>query len=274
MARTSSRGYTKKRNFRKKRTYRKKPVSRKEIYRIAKKASLGMSKTKRHVFTGQESLQQWGMPYGTGAPAQTWFIQFPLAISAATPSSDIQSLREGPCIYWNNTRYVLNLQGGKAAFQPFKMRVLAGYFKGANAVAPNGLTTSILTQLFPNTESQIDTNYDERKNFKIICNKVTTHMPAQLYDGLDELEDESQVTNALWRPYRYTFNFIDKRKHNFLNTDGDSIIGWSPFFAIQMMPVHGENAWDLNATGTAVKSAGSAPNVNLHTTTYFKDITS
>lgn len=261
----------------KKKNYKKKKgnVSRKEVYQIAKKASLGMSKTKRHVFAGQDSLQQWGMPYGTGDPAQTWYIQFPLAISAATPVSTIQSLREGPVIYWNNTRYVLTLQGGKKAFQPFKMRVLAGYFKGANGVAPNGLTRAILTQLFPNCDSQIDTNYDEYKNFKIVCNKVTTHTPKQLYDGVDEtLDDESQVTNALWSPYEFKFNFVDKRKHSFANNDGDSIIGWSPFFAIQMLPVHGENAWDLNSTGTAVKTAGSAPNVKLHTTTYFKDITS
>ena len=261
-------------NYRNKKAKKNQKINRKDVYKISKQVALGMSKTKRHVFAGQDSLQQWGMPYGTGAPSQTWYIQFPLNISAATPGADIQTLREGPCIYWNNTRYVLNLQGGKASFQPFRMRVLAGYFKGANSVAPNGLTTSILTQLFPNCDSQVDTNYDEYKNFKIICNKVTTHTPKQLYDGVDELDDESQVTNALWSPYEYRFNFMDKRKHMFQNTDGDSLIGWSPFFAIQMLPVHGENAWDLNSTGTAVKSAGSAPNVKLHTTTYFKDIPS
>lgn len=268
--------YKKKKTYRKKRNYRKKvnSVSRKEVYQIAKKASLGMSKTKRHVFAGQEALQQWGMPYGTGDPANVWYIQFPLAIGAGSPTNNVTNAREGPCIYWNNTKYVLNLQGGKKAFQPFRMRLLAGYFKGANGIAPNGLSKGTLTSLLPNTLSQIDTNYDERKNFKIILNKVTTHTPKQLYDNVDELDDESQVTDALWAPYKYSFNFVDKKKHNYLNTDGDSIVGWSPFFAIQMEPVHGENAWDLNSTGTAVKSAGSAPNINLHTTTFFKDITS
>lgn len=263
-----------KKNYKRNKNSRNQKITKKEVYKIAKKASLGMAKTKRHVFAGQESLQQWGMPYGTGDPAQKWYIQFPLAIGAGSPTSTTSTVREGPVIYWNNTRYVLNLQGGKVAFQPFRMRILAGYFKGANGIAPNGLSTGALTSLFPTTLSQIDTNYDEYKNFKIICNKVTTHTPKQLYDGEDELEDESQVTNALWSPYVYKFNFVDKKKHTYLNSDGDSIVGWSPFFAIQMEPVHGENAWDLNSTGTAVKSAGSAPNVNLHTTTYFKDISS
>jgi len=252
-----------------------KPISRQEMMSIARKGALTALKTKRKVFVGQTALQQWGQPYGTGDPNNQWYIHFPLALSAASPTQLITESREGPCIHWVNTAYRLQLQGGNIAFQPFRMRILAGYFKGANAVAPNALTHSTLTSLFPNPDSEVDTNYDERKNFKIIINKTTVHTPKQLYDGTDEAgEDESQVTKALWTPYDARYNFKDGKRHTFMNGDGDSLVGWSPFFAIQMKPVHGELNWDLNALGTAAKSAGSCPNVNLHATTFFKDIPS
>lgn len=249
-------------------------ASKSEMYKIAKRASLSTLKTKRHVFVGQEAIQQWGQPYGTGDPNNQWYIHFPLALAAASPTQLITQSREGPVIHWNNTTYKLQLQAGNLQFAPFRMRILAGYFKGANAVAPNALSRATLTSLFPNPDSDVDTNFDEHKNFKIIINKTTTHTPKQLYDGTDEVEDESQITKALWAPYEHRFNFKDGRKHTFMNGDGDSLVGWSPFFAIQMKPVHGESNWDLNALGTAVKSAGSAPNVNLKTITYFKDIPS
>ena len=257
------------------RKYASKPQPTKtEMYKIAKRASLGVLKTKRHVFTGQESIQQWGQPYGTGDPNNQWYVHFPLNLEGITTTNVITQGRECPVIHWTNTSYRLQLQGGRLSFCPYRMRVLAGYFKGANGVGTNGLTRAILASLFPNPDSEIDTNYDERKAFKIILNKTSTHTPAQLYDGVDEATDESQVTNALWRPYEYRFNFKDGKKHTYTNEDGDSLIGWTPFFAIQMKPVFGENNWDLNATGTAVKSAGSAPNVNLKAVTYFKDIPS
>jgi len=258
----------------KKRGGRKATTSSKEIYRIARKASLGVIKTKRKVFAGQEAIQQWGQPYGTGAGNNQWYVHFPLSLSAASPTQLITDSREGPCIFWNNTTYRLQMQAGNLQFAPYRMRILAGYFKGANSVAPNALSTATLASLFPQPDSDLDTNYDEHKNFKIILNKTTTHTPKQLYDGTDEVEDESQITKALWTPYEFRFNFKDGKKHTFMNGDGDSLVGWSPFFAIQMKPVHGELNWDLNALGTAAKSAGSAPNVNLKTITYFKDIPS
>ena len=63
----------------KKRIYkrRRRQNNNTQMYRIAKQSALSMLKTKRHVFPGQTAIQQWGMPYGTGDPAQVWYIHFP-----------------------------------------------------------------------------------------------------------------------------------------------------------------------------------------------------
>lgn len=275
----------KKRPVKRRNAYKKRPV--RNIKKIALSQQLSLKPTKKHTFQGQTDMYPFGIPAGGGSSTKrTWYIHFPLNLARLLPASinnagsldkTERHMREENSIYALNTRYTFDIVPDKLTIGCFTIRILMGYFKGGDNVAPNQLTISLLQALLPGAHSKMDPFTGQTNDFKVLSDRTYNYSPKQVYDSTsgDTSSESSGLSNdnrALWRPIRISRNFKFNKRFNYTGPEGDDLVGWSPFMAVQLLPCHGTPDFSTNATFTGPQGSNPCPNINLTTQTYFKDL--
>lgn len=238
-----------------------------------------------------------------------WQVFNPLYLPATQQQHD-SSNREDMRIFANNCQAEIEVYFNKNNIDCAYVRCMYGYYYGLpNQAQSNLLDSSLLEQLLPQHSSRLDPANAQTRQFKILSDRQVLKVPKQLYDSnwSDDQQsatehifgDESrfaiegsEITNALWTPYKKTFNFKFNRQFTYQNSDADSIVGGNPFIAIGVFPcgdAHvfkslplGAQTYDgkfayVDDTGvvksvSVTDTTNPSPALSVKLTTYFKDI--
>lgn len=188
--------------------------------------------------------------------------------------------RESVRIFHKNSRVNFTLIPAKGYLEPIQYRYVLGYFKGDdNAGTQTGLTNANLNTLYPTIHTRMKRGKGGRNDFYYtFISKTYTLTPKMIYDvnGSDDNSGASETMNAIWLPKTHSCNMICNKVRQFESDEADSLDGWTPFFAIQCLPVAGSsgfNAPDLPTDeGTWSGLQNACPQLQLEICTYFQDI--
>ena len=253
---------TKKRVYRKKKTYTKKNM---KMTARRQALALKITKLKNHTliqrpFGIQPVLNQ---DENIGTPQQTftgmttasrhWEVFNPLYLQATAGQHEAND-REDMRIYALNCRAEIEVYMNKMNIDCCYVRCMYGYYKGLpNLAQSNLLDYSLLESLLPTHTARLDPANATTRQFKILSDRTSILVPKQLFDSnwsddtagkienifgtnLFGTAEGTEITNALWLPYRKRFNFKFNRQFTYQNSDADSIVGMNPFIAIGVFP--------------------------------------
>lgn len=290
-----------------KKNYRKKPVKRKNTRRkVQKKSGITMNKvlskmciTKIHDFTGIDFLHPFGTDVQGTVPNQQWYLHFPAnlpRVNTNNVQADLTS-RESSRIHMKNIRYNLSILPDRHTYNPLQYRVVFGYFKGDDNAGTQALTPSSLKAMFPKITSNlksrgpsvIGTVPGGEDLYIRYQSKVFTVTPKMVYDangsddnttaseiviGSNSLTEGAEPMRGVWLPRTHNFNFQINRTLSYEGVDGDTLNGWCPFFAIQMVPVEFNYSRPNVISDTDRTKWGNypCPLIQMNCKSYFCDI--
>lgn len=253
-------------------------TARKPQYKLA------MNRTtiiKKHSHVGIEEIRPFGDAASGLIQDQEWrlFLPMNLARGADNAQGDYHE-RQSSKIFARNTRFRCQVTPDSAFTEPFRLRLLAGYYKGddndgtqGTGIAPpyTGLKT-----LYPHVDSPLQVGHQGQRDFYFKYSRVFMFCPKMLYDGESSYpgtENDSKVTDALWIPRTINYNFIHNRIHEYESNEGDSLQGWTPFIAIQCSPLRGRNNFTRQDLEGNITPHGNRPGpiLNCIMTSYFND---
>lgn len=245
---------------------------------------------------------------GVLSSATNWQVYNPMFLPATSGQHEPND-REDMRVYGINTRAEIELYMNKNNIDCCHVRVIYGYYRGLpNLNDSNMLDHNLLESLLPSHTARLDPAQGTTRQFKILSDRTSMMVPKQLYDsnwsddtqgkaehifGENLITEGAEITNALWLPYKKTFNFRFNRQFTYQNSDADSIVGQNPFIAIgvfpcgdaprfRSLPLANEQTYDgsftyTDAEGTVrnvkiTDSQNPSPALSVKLTTYFKDI--
>lgn len=302
--------------------YPKKKITKATTRNIARKQALALKITKKKAQTlinrpfGVQPVvnadQYQGSPQqslsGVLTSATNWQVYNPLYLPSTSGQHEPND-REDMRIYAMNTQAEIEVYLNKNNIDCCYVRVMYGYYRGLpNLQQSNLLDHNLLETLFPNHTARLDPANASTRQFKILSDRTSLLVPKQLYDsnwsddtqgkaehifGENLLTEGSEITNALWLPYRKRFNFKFNRQFTYQNSDADSIVGQNPFIAIgvfpcgdaprfRSLPLANDQTYNGSFTYTDAEGAqhtvqitdsqNPSPALSVKLTTYFKDI--
>lgn len=246
---------------------------------------------------------------GVVTSPSNWQVFNPLYLPATLQQHDAEN-REDMRIFANNCQAEIEVYFNKNNIDCAYVRCIYGYYYGLpNQADSNALTGAQMDTLLPQHSSRLDPANATTRQFKILSDRQVLKVPKQLYDSnwSDDQEsatehifgaesrfaiEGSEITNALWTPYKKTFNFKFMKQFTYQNSDADSIVGGNPFIAIGVFPCgdaqhfkslplgaqtyNGKFAYaDEDGTLHSVAvtdTTNPSPALSVKLTTYFKDI--
>lgn len=255
--------------------------TKKKIIKRAVKESLNKSVIiKRHPFTGIDRLLSFGTDV-SGLQLKTFRLFFPLQLSKSSSNSNADDFnnRESNRIYARNTQFWMNVQTPSTQMEPYQIRIMCGYFKGDDNSGTGQLTDQNLKTLYPEINNLPYTKNIGQRDFYWKYEKVINMCPKQLYNGTAEPYtnpggDESQSDRALWMPRDFKYNFRFNRLYDYESDEGDSLNGWTPLIAVQMLPLEGGTAFTRPNFETDIDAAAGnnkCPLMHVSMVTYFND---
>lgn len=247
------------------------------VKRVAVKTALNRSVIiKCHKFPAMDRVIPFGTSQNGVIQGQTFKIFYPLLMTKSQYNSNADDFnnRESNRIYARNCKFQCHVQPRSVTMEPFQIKIMCGYFKGDDNIGTGQLSESSMQTLYPEINDLPYTKNTGQRDFYWKYRKTYTLCPRQLYDGIDEASDESQVNRALWLPKEINYNFRFNKLFTYESDEGDALNGWMPLIAIQCLPLEGGTAFTRPDLETDLDgAAGSYPSPTLHCSmvTFFND---
>jgi len=260
--------------------YKRNKVAKNNAYKLAMTRSVMI---KKHQMAGIQQIMPFGDSPNGLINDQEWrlFLPMNMARGTSSPSGDYHD-RLSSRIFARNTRFRCQVIPNSKFLEPFRIRVLAGYYKGDDNDGTQGAGISPpytgLSTLFPHVDTPLQLGHVGQRDYYFKYQKTLMMKPDMLYDGEAHYpggENESKVSDALWIPKTINYNFVHNRLHEYESNEGDSLQGWTPFIALQCSPLRNRNNFtrpDLEGNVSGPAGVRPGPVLNCQVITYFNDV--